>query len=160
MLWHCQSGVTKSIRLAKTEWWRDGIVICLNTSANDLHMAQQIPLLLTISCSSKSRLVWPSWYRLTTVVPDKIQESRKTSVCVRNHLPSVSWCCWLGGRNGIQPVKTEWWDAGVVICLGDVQICIWPSWCHCHSLSLASVNPDWFYLSGTGSPGQSRTKGR
>ena len=21
----------------------------------------------------------------------------------------------------------------------DVQICIWPSWCHCHSLSLASV---------------------
>ena len=21
----------------------------------------------------------------------------------------------------------------------EVQICIWPSWCHCHSLSLASV---------------------
>jgi len=33
-----------------------------------------------------------------------------------------------------------------------VQICIWPSWCHCHSPSLAPVNPDWFYLSGTGSP--------
>ena len=32
----------------------------------------------------------------------------------------------------------------------DVQACIWPSWCHCHSLSLAS---DWFYLSGTSSPG-------
>ena len=27
---------------------------------------------------------------------------------------------------------------------GEVQICIWPSRCHCHSLSLASVNPDWF----------------
>ena len=27
---------------------------------------------------------------------------------------------------------------------GKVQICIWPSWCHCHSLSLAPVNPDWF----------------
>jgi len=27
-----------------------------------------------------------------------------------------------------------------------VQICIWPSWCHCHSLSLAPVNPDWFCL--------------
>jgi len=26
-----------------------------------------------------------------------------------------------------------------VICLGEVQICIWPSWCHCHPLSLASV---------------------
>ena len=29
---------------------------------------------------------------------------------------------------------------------GEVQICIWPSWCHCHSLSLAPVNPDWFYF--------------
>jgi len=29
-----------------------------------------------------------------------------------------------------------------------VQICIWPSWCHCHSLSLAPVNQDWFYLPG------------
>jgi len=32
-----------------------------------------------------------------------------------------------------------------------VQICIWPSWCHCHSLS--PVNPDWLYLSGAGSTG-------
>jgi len=23
----------------------------------------------------------------------------------------------LGGRKGIRPVKTEWWDAGMVICL-------------------------------------------
>jgi len=36
---------------------------------------------------------------------------------------------------------------------GEVQMCIWPSWRHCHSLSLAPVNPDWFYLSGAGSPG-------
>ena len=28
----------------------------------------------------------------------------------------------------------------------EVQICIWPSRCHCHALSLAPVNPDWFYL--------------
>jgi len=43
-----------------------------------------------------------------------------------------------------------------------LQICTWPSWCHCHSLSLALVNPDWFYLPGftflvpayAGSPGQ------
>jgi len=45
-----------------------------------------------------------------------------------------------------------------------MQICIWPSWCHCHSLSLAPVNPDWFYLPGftilvpahLGSPGQNQ----
>jgi len=45
---------------------------------------------------------------------------------------------------------------------GELQISIWPSRCHCHSLSLAPVNPDWFYLPGftilvlahQGSPGQ------
>jgi len=39
--------------------------------------------------------------------------------------------------------KTEWWDVGMVIW-DEVQTCIWPSRCHCHSLSLAPVNPDWF----------------
>jgi len=48
----------------------------------DLHIAQLMPLPLTISCSSKSRLVLPSWCRLTRVVPDKIQEGRKMVVCV------------------------------------------------------------------------------
>jgi len=33
------------------------------------------------------------------------------------HFPSVLWRCWLGGRKGMQPVKTAWWGAGVVICL-------------------------------------------
>ena len=32
-------------------------------------------------------------------------------------LPSVLRRCWLSGRKGIRPVKTEWWGAGVVICL-------------------------------------------
>ena len=36
---------------------------------------------------------------------------------------------------------------------GEVQICIWPSWCHCHSLSVALVNPGWFYLPDTSSGG-------
>ena len=31
--------------------------------------------------------------------------------------PSVLWRCWLGGRKGIRPAKTEWWGTGVVICL-------------------------------------------
>jgi len=32
-------------------------------------------------------------------------------------MPSVLWRCWLGGRKGIRPVKTEWCGAGMVICL-------------------------------------------
>ena len=34
----------------------------------------------------------------------------------------------------------------------EVQSCMWPSWCHCHSLSLASVKSRLVYLSGTSSP--------
>jgi len=37
--------------------------LCLGQGA-DLHMAQQMPLSLTISCSSKSRLVLPFWFYL------------------------------------------------------------------------------------------------
>jgi len=44
--------------------------------------------------------------------------------------------------------KTEWWGAGMVSVWSEVHICILPSWCHCHSLSLAPVNPDWFYQNG------------
>ena len=75
--------------------------------------------LLRADCSIQigfTSLVLPFWYWLTQVVPDKIQEGHKMVVCV----------CVL------------WWDAG------EVQICIWPSWCHCHSLTHVPVNADWF----------------
>jgi len=52
------------------------MIICLGQSA-DLHTAQLIPLPLTVSCSTKSRLVLPFWYWLTRVVPDKIQRAIK-----------------------------------------------------------------------------------
>jgi len=39
----------------KLEWWNAGMVRCLVQGAN-LHMAQLMPLPLTVSCSSKSRL--------------------------------------------------------------------------------------------------------
>jgi len=38
--------------LSETEWWGAGMVICLERSA-DLHMAQLMPLPLTVSCFSK-----------------------------------------------------------------------------------------------------------
>jgi len=40
------------------------MVICLERGA-DLHLTQLMPLPLTISCSSKSRLVLPSWFYLS-----------------------------------------------------------------------------------------------
>ena len=65
-------------------------------------------------------------------------------------VPSVLWHCWLGGRKVIRPVKVD----GVLAWLSvwnEVQTCIWPSWCHWHSLSLTSVKsrlvlPFWYRL--------------
>ena len=59
------------------------------------------------------------------------------------------WCCWLGGRKGIRPVK-NWVLVWLSVWI-EMQTCIWPSWCHCHSLSLASVKsrlvlPFWYWL--------------
>ena len=69
-------------------------------------------------------------------------------------VPSVLWCCWLGGRKGIRPVKKL---SGRVLAWlsvwSKVQTCIWPSWCHRHSLSLASIKSRLVLPSGTGSPG-------
>jgi len=48
----------------------------------------------------------------------------------------------LGGRKRIRPIKTEWWDAGMVryrFAYG--QLMPLP-------LPLAPVNSDWFYLPG------------
>ena len=39
----------------KTEWWGTGMVICLDRGA-DLHMAQLMPLPLTVFCSSKIQI--------------------------------------------------------------------------------------------------------
>jgi len=41
----------------KTEWWGSGMVICLEQGA-DLHMAQLMPLPLTVSCFSKIQIVF------------------------------------------------------------------------------------------------------
>ena len=72
----------------------------------------------------------------------------------------INWWWWLGGRKGIWPVKKERWGAG----WSEVQTCIWPSWCHCHSLSLASVKstlvlPFWYRLTcHLDSPGKRAVK--
>jgi len=48
-------GGRKGIRPVKTEWWGTGMVIFLERGA-DLHIAQLMPLPLTVSCSSKIQI--------------------------------------------------------------------------------------------------------
>ena len=63
----------------KSEWWAAGVVICLERGA-DLHMAQLMPLPLTVSCFSKTQIGF------TFVVPahpgSPGQRAVKRYVCV------------------------------------------------------------------------------
>ena len=56
------------------------MVICLERGA-DLHIAQLMPLPLTVSCFSKIQIL-PFWYRLTRVVLDKGPLNVCVCVCV------------------------------------------------------------------------------
>ena len=72
----------------------------------------------------------------------------------------------LVGRQEVHPACKKL-SGGVLAWLCDwseVQTCIWPSRCHCHSLSLASVKsrlvfPFWYWLTWVvGSPGKRAVK--
>ena len=85
---------------------------------------------------------WMSIHLCVFLVGGILQTARRRLLAFigkYNSLHSVLWRCWLGGRKGIRPVKN--WVVGCWHgCVwSEVQTCIWPSWCHCHSLSLASV---------------------
>ena len=85
VLWRCWLVGRKGIRPVKN--WVVGCCVVVWDEVQTLHIAQQMPVPLTISCSAKSRLVstclvLPFWYLLTRVVPDIFQKSSKTVVCV------------------------------------------------------------------------------
>jgi len=52
-------GGRKGIWPVKTEWWGAGMVICLERGA-DLHVAQLMPLPLTVSCFGKIQIRRPA----------------------------------------------------------------------------------------------------
>ena len=57
----------------KTEWWGTGVVICLERDA-DLHMAQLMPLPLTVSCFSKIQIDF------TILVPAHLRSPGKRAI--------------------------------------------------------------------------------
>jgi len=66
-------GGRKGIRPEKTEWWGAGKVICVERVAG-LHMAQLMPLPLTVSCFSKIQIAF------TFLVPAHLGSPRKMAV--------------------------------------------------------------------------------
>ena len=59
--------------VAITEWWAAGVVICLEQGA-DLHIAQLMPLPLTVSCFSKIQIGF------TFLVPAHLRSPGKRAV--------------------------------------------------------------------------------
>ena len=90
------------------------MVICLERSA-DLHMPSWSHCHSLSLASVKSRLVLPFWYRPTRVVLEK----GPLNVCVTWLLSAFSALMLLVGRQEGHQIckKTEWWGAGIVICL-------------------------------------------
>ena len=61
-----------------TEWWGAGVVICLERGA-DLHMAQLMPLPLTVSCFTKIQIAF------TFLVPARLGNPKR----------AIKWMCVL-----------------------------------------------------------------
>ena len=75
-------------------------------------------------------------------------------------MPSVLWCCWLGDRKSIQPVKMLEGDEVLAwfSVWSEVQMtCIWFGWYHCHPVIFASEKSKMVYPSDTGSSESSLT---
>jgi len=62
----------------KTEWWGAGVVVCLERGA-DLHIAQLMPLPLTVSCFSNIQIGFTFLVPVRPVSPEKRAVKR---VCV------------------------------------------------------------------------------
>jgi len=92
VLWCCWLGGRNGIGPVKTEWWGTGVVIWLEWGA-DLHMAQLMPLPLTVSSFSKTQIGLPFWYWLTRVVPEKGSLNVCVYVCLlvylKNYMPRL-----------------------------------------------------------------------
>jgi len=83
-------GRQEGIRPVKTEWWGAGMVICLELGA-DLHMAQLMPLPLTVSCFSKIQIgcifLVPAHLGSATILTDFVSGK---GIAIDRVRPSVS----------------------------------------------------------------------
>ena len=87
VLWRCWLGGGKGIQpVKKLEWWGTGVVICLERDG-DMHMAQLMPLPLTVFCFSKIQI---GFTFLILAHPGSFGERVVKQVCV--YVCYVFWC--------------------------------------------------------------------
>ena len=80
VLWRCWLGGRKGIRPVKKQRWGAGVVVCLERGA-DLHMAQLMPLPLTVSCFSKIQIGFTFLVPAPLASPGK-RAIKRACVCV------------------------------------------------------------------------------
>jgi len=101
VLWHCRLGGRKGIRPVKTEWWGACVVVCLERGA-DLHMAQLMPLPLTVSCFSIMQIGFTFLVPMHPGCPGK-RAVKRVCVCVCSQVAvspdaRVDACAHFDGR--------------------------------------------------------------
>ena len=77
--------------LYKTEWWGAGVVVCLERGA-DLHMAQLMPLPLTVSCFTKIQIGFTFLVPAHLGSPGK-RAVKRVCVCVRACVRACACVC-------------------------------------------------------------------
>jgi len=112
----------------KTEWWGAGMVICLERGA-DLHMAQLMPLPLTVSCFSKIQIGFTFRYRPTRVFLEKRPLNGCVCIGLRQHDHDICWPHW----------SATWWVI-LSICLmgqtyGETDTTFYYRSSHCNKAS-------------------------
>jgi len=111
VLWHCWLGSRKGIRPVKNRAVGVGVVVCLERVA-DLHMAQLMPLPLTVSCFSKIQIGF------TFLVPAHLGSPGKRAV----KRACVCVCC----------------VSSFDFCIGEqIDVCMYVSLCRHPWLSIA-----------------------
>jgi len=121
--------LNKSVNFWCTESWRNltGVTMNLSTTPEIYHRTTLWNTEL-ICLIKVTWFPWKKWMSLKTAgcyVAWLLEFQASNITRYGNPLdlgqvPSVLWRCWLGGRKGIRPVKTECWGTGVVICLDHI----------------------------------------
>jgi len=154
-------GGRKGIWPVKTKRWGAGVVICLERGA-DLHMAQLMPLPLTVSCFSKIQI---DFIFLVRAHPDSPRKRAfKRGVCVSVVIAFNAFTLLVGHQEEHPACKnwlTDWrgYLSGArcrLFAYGPAGATVSPK----HHHLLPHLNLDWFYLSGTGLTRLSWKRGR
>ena len=136
------------------------MVICLEQGA-DLHMAQLIPLPLTVSCFSKTQIGFTFLVPAHPGSPGKRAVKRVCKrVCVLPKQYPFSALMLLFGRQEGHPAckKLSLCSRGH-LSGARCRLAYGPADATATHCRLLRQNPDWFYLSGTGSPKLSWKRG-